>query len=392
MTAGLKVGARSTFAIGNGFGMPTTMYRKDSGALALERVAVFRSGTFRDSSGMQNTWEGLHMRQMIDNWNHLRDGKIFDDVPVRDGHPGWLIHGLPGNGSVVGWHTNLATEKATAPHDDEEYHYIFADYEITDPNAATNIENGTWRNRSAEIGTYVTNDEAEFWPVYMGFAYVDIPAVEGLKFQSPVGTKLFVINFTATKETGVTVPITPALAAAPIPVAALPTQPATPAAPVLPFAAPAATTQTYVINGSQVADPIAVQNHILSLEQFQRDTVEANRRNFVTGLAGGAQPKIAATQIDGLTEFAQKLTPEMYAAWTATFATAPVSSTLTQHGQTVSNPGNAAQDGQVDRVADEISVWEATVLQHRRAGTPTEAIKNTNSYKKLVAAGKTVDL
>lgn len=378
MTSALVVPKHpSTFAYGNGFGLIPKMYRRDSGSLVLERVAVFRSGTFRDSMGYQNTWESLHMKQMIDNWDHLRDNKIFDDVPVRDGHPGWLIHGTEGNGKVVGWHTNLATEKAKAPHDDEEYDYIFADYEITDPDAAQNIENGTWRNRSAEIGTYVTNNEAEFWPTYMGFAYVDIPAVEGLKFNSPNGSKFFVFgSLPSTKETGVTV--TPTQAPTPVP-----------AAPVLPFSAPA-TPQSFSVNGVAVTDPVAIQNHILSLEQFQSDTVEANRRNFVTALASGSSPKISATQIEGLTAFALKLTPEQYLEWTKTYDVAPAQTALGQHGQTVSNPDNSSQS--VDPKANEISVWEDIVRRHRNAGTPVDTIKATASYKKLVAAGRTVEL
>lgn len=359
----------SVFAFSTGFSMQPAMFRKDNGNLALQRVAVFRSGTFRDSMGYQSTWESIHMKQMIDNWNHLRDGKLFDDVPVRDGHPGWLIHGLPGNGKVVGWHTNLVTEKAKSPVDDEEYDYIFADYEITDPEAAAAIENGTWRNRSAEIGTYITNSEAEFWPVYMGFAYVDIPAVEGLKFRGANGVRVHAIQMDK-KETSV---------------ADNSTTPASGnSSGDLPFQIGNPTAQVYSVNGQQVTDPVAIQNHINTLEQFRRDTQEQNRREFVNSLA--AAGKIAATQVDSMAAFALGLNTEQYESWTKTYEAAPTLSVLGQHGVTVTNPTNTSQGNPAE---EQIKVWEATVAQHKMAGTPKVAIEKTASYKALVAAGRT---
>lgn len=368
MMSTLTLPKPSVFAFSTGFGLQPTQYRKDNGALVLQRVAVFRSGTFRDSMGYQSTWESIHMKQMIDNWNHLRDGKLFDDIPVRDGHPGWLIHGLPGNGKVVGWHTALATEKLKSPVDDTEYDYILADYEITDPEAAANIENGTWRNRSAEIGTYTTNSEAEFWPVYMGFAYVDIPAVEGLKFRGANGVRVHAIQLDD-KEIGV---------------ADNPTTAPGKTDSGLPFQLGGSAAQVYSINGQQITDPVAVQTHINTLEQFRRDTLEQNRKDFVTGLASNG--KITATQVDSLAAFALGLSPEQYDSWTKTYEAAPALSVLQQHGVTVTNPTNTAQGNPQE---EQLKIWEATVQQHKLAGTPKAAIEKTESYKKLVAAGRT---
>lgn len=373
----------TTFAYGNGFGFEPVVYRKDNGTLKLERVAVFRSGTFRDSAGYQNTWEGLHMRQMIDNFKHLGDNNIFSDWPVRDGHPGWLIHGLPGNGKVIGYHTDLITEKAKAPHDGVEYDYLFADFEITDPEGARSVENKTFRNRSSEIGTYVTNDEAEFWPVYMGFAYVDIPAVEGLQFsQSQVqipGQRMYVfMDFT--KETGVgETQVAPAVSA----------QPANAQPGQLPFAG-SVTAQVYSVNGLQVTDPTAIQNHILTLEQFRKDTVEKNRVDFVAGLANAN--KILATQVDSLTNFAKGLTPEQFADWQKTFDDVQTPGLLGQHGGTATNLNNAAQQGTQTAADKDLEIAKAVVAQHKAAGVPVEAIKKTDSYAKLVAANQTPKL
>lgn len=356
----------STFAIGVGTDFEPVKFTKDNGALVLQRVPVFRSGTFRDSTGVQMTYDKLHMNQIMTNWNHLRDNALFRDVPVRNGHANWLLGPLPGAGNVIGWHTNLATEDLPSPVDGVTYSYLLVDYEITDPPAQVQVNNGTFRSRSAEIGSYVTNNEAEYWPVYMGFAYVDIPAVEGLQFsRDPNGPKFFFLN---TKETGVTSPTT-APGQTPPALLNVPTPP-----------------QTYSMNGLQTTDPVAVQNHINTLEQFRTDTTAANRSDFVTGLA--RDNKIMATQVDSLTAFAQGLTPEQFANWQATYALAPVQPVLGQHGQTVTNPNNSAQLGTQAQTEAELMIAADTVKQHQRAGTPVDKIKLTASYKKLEAAGK----
>lgn len=375
MTAPTSLRA-TTFAVSNGFGFKPTMFKKNNGNLALERVAVFRSGTFRDSMGIQNTWEKIHIDQMLSNYKHLRDNNIFADVPVRDGHPGWLIHGLQGNGKVVGWHTNVYTEELASPHDGEKYHYILGDFEITDPEGQQQIENGTWRNRSAEIGNYTTNSEAEFWPVYLGVAYVDIPAVEGLRFSSPNGNVKFYLMMDKENGVGDTTSTT-----------AAPGQPTGQPVPALPFGSRDAAPQVYAVNGVQVSDPVAVQGHINTLEQFRKDTTEQNRKDFVTGLAHSK--KIGANQIDALSAFALNLTPAQYADWVKTYGDAPVSSVLGNHGDGVTNANNAAQS---DTKADQHLIWSETVKAHMMAGMSVEAVKNTASYKHLVAAGQTPQL
>jgi hypothetical protein len=364
----------STFAFGSGFGFAPTMFKKDNGSLVIQRAAMFRSGTFRDSLGIQNTWEGIHINQIISNYEHLRDSGIFTDIPVRDGHKGWLIHDTPGTGAVIGYHTKLWSEKLTAPHDGAEYDYLLADIEITDPVAAEKVQNGTFRNRSAEISPYVTNAEAEFWPVYVGVAYVDIPAVEGLKFSAsgPEGSDRKVYVFMDNKETGVETQT----ATAGQPAAAQETPQ------LLGISQPAA---SFSINGQSTSDPVAVQSHITALENFRRETAEANRANFVTGLA--AANKILATQVDSLTNFAKGLSDEQFAQWTATFDAVAPQSLVANHGGGVTNPGNAAESGQTagDKQVD---IDLETVKQHRRVGTKPEQIKQTASYKRLEAAGK----
>lgn len=358
----------TTFAFSAGFGMQPNIYRKDSGILVVERFAVFRSGTFRDSTGYQMTYEGIHIKQMIDNHEHLRDNKLFDDIPVRDGHPGWIISGMEGSGKVIGWHDKVWSENLEAPHDGEKYDYVLTDIRITDPVAAASVENGTFRNRSAEVGRYTTNSEAEFWPVYMGVAYVDIPAVEGLKFSnSNTSPDRQVYVFMDSKETGVGTESTTTGQPQGAPLLGVPIAP-----------------QAFSINGQSTTDPLTVQNHITVLEKFQAETVEGNRVAFVTGLA--ASNKIMATQVDGLTEFAKKLSGEQFAAWQATFETAAEQPVLGQHASGVTNPGNAAQN-QTGAASQETTDLEV-VKMHKHAGTPKAQIEAGASYQRLKAAGK----
>ena len=157
--------------------------RQDEGGevLTLRGVPVFRSGTFRDSMGFQHTWDELHIKQMVDNYSSLSQRGIVPDVPVRRGHG--ALFGDPIDG-VIGYHVGLRSEQRASKVDGKVYEYLLADYDILDPSAITKIKSGLWRNLSSEIGTYVTNDEAEYFPVYMGVAYVDFPAVEGLREHS----------------------------------------------------------------------------------------------------------------------------------------------------------------------------------------------------------------
>lgn len=355
----------STFALSDGFGLKPIQYTKDNGVLVYERTPVFRSGTFRDSMGYQNTWEEIHMSQMVDNFNHLKDSGIFADVPVRDGHSGWLISNMPGNGVTVGWHTKLVVEELESPIDGNKYHYLLADYEITDPRAREQIANGTWRNKSAEIGGYLTNAEAEFWPVYQGFAYVDMPAVEGLKFnasQNNTGQRLYVMMGKGFSVSGTSTGND--------------------------FVRPP---QAFSLNGVPTTDVVAVQNHINTLEAFQRETAAANRSNYVSGLASAN--KITVHQVAGLQAFAAGLNEEQFKAFQASYDSAPVVPGLANHAAgTVTNANNEGQQTQEQKDQDQYAIWRGIVDMHRKSGQSAETIKGSDSYKKLIAAGQTVEL
>ena len=156
--------------------------KSDTGAsvYSVAAMPVFRSGTFRNSYGEQQTWTDFHIQQIVSNFQFLRDSQTFKDVPVRVSHPDvWFRNAME---EVIGYVGNLRAEKMKHPGSGQEFMYLLADYDILDEKAAEKIANGLYRNRSAEISMYVDNNESEFYPVLTGFAYVDIPAVEGLNF------------------------------------------------------------------------------------------------------------------------------------------------------------------------------------------------------------------
>lgn len=376
----------STFAISSGFGIKPNMYKKDDGKLMMERVAVFRTGTFRDSMGSQNTWEPIHLKQMVDNYEHLRDNKVLEGVPVRHGHPGWLVNNTPGTGAVVGWHNSLSVETMKAPHDDQEYDFLLADYEILDEQAKAAIESGLWRNRSSEIGTYLTNAESEHWPVYMGVAYVDIPAVEGLNFSSPNGApapRVYVMFNQKETLVGDTSPAAPQQGAQAQTAPAGTQQHGAPAAPAQPF--------VFSVAGGNTSDFAAVQAHITSLEGFQAETVKANRENFVKALC--ASNKLPVTKQDSYSKFALGLTAEQYADWTGTFDDVEVPALLGNHGGGVANGGQApAQHTAAQGAATEILILREQVSMHKSAGVPKGTIEKMGSYTKLKALDPTFTL
>lgn len=344
-------------------------YRRGDGALVVDKHAVFRTGTFRDSMGRQGTWEALHLDQMASHFDMLRTRGILTDIPVRDGHPGFLVSGMEGNGKVVGWHTALETK--TIQNDSGDVTYLLASYVLTEPEAADRYERGTYRNRSAEIGTYVTNAEAEFWPVYMGVAFVDFSAVEGLntvefsKSTSGAYAERDVV-FLFDREGPLSTPQQPV-----IQVPGLQTQPVQPS--------------QFMINGKSTADVGAVQAHISTLEVFRSETLEGARVAFVSGLVKAG--KILAPQEEAMTKFAKDLTDEQFVSWKTAMDAAPQMSVLGHHGATVDHtrPATGAGDG-----TSELAQAQAIVRMHELAGKAPEFIKSTASYQtvqRLTAAG-----
>jgi hypothetical protein len=378
----------------------------DSGQqiLTLTDVPVFRSGTFRDSMGVQHTWEPLHMDQMALHYDLLAGRGIFANVPVRQGHPSFFgpdpILGL------IGYHTGIRTEERVSPVDGQTYTYLLANYQIIDPTAAAKVEAGLYRSRSAEIGSFVGNNEAEYWPVYMGFAYVDIPAVEGLdSFSKTPGVGVsFSIMDSPDKEAPVSGAQNPPASPVPTPPATPPqTQPPAPTGTPVPEQVPdpepragesGRTTEddasrgeharqgqsfVFTIAGRQTTDFAAVQAHVNALEETQREQVKFARESFVDELAQTG--RITAPQLDSTKAFARGLNDEQYGAWQETWKVAPAVPLLGTHGRGSGVIGApVASQTEVDEA---YNIAKETVDHLRRSGMPQDKLEQTQAFKRM---------
>jgi hypothetical protein len=382
--------------LGFGFGEDfVKTYKGSNGAKVYSGVPVFRTGTFADSMGDVTTWEPLHLSSMITNCNYLSSNHIMDGWQVRDGHSTWMVGGVQGRGNVVGWTLkDMETKTLKSPVDGQEYDYLLVDYTLTEAYAEQKLSSGTWRHRSSEIGTYKTNNAVELGPTFMGFAFVDMPAVEGLNFSSSNGSKIYVDLGGAyfNKETqmpegtqqqqGVALPL-PFL-----PVTAV-TPPATQqhAAPVVP-AAQTQPTFTFTCNGAPMADPTRVQTYINQLEAVITEAHDVSRKSFVAELVRGN--KILAAQAAHYEKFALSLDDEQYVTWCTQTSGGPVLGQLGQHGtgqaqltgtQSPTSPAAPANQALQDA--------KDRVKMHRKMGMPQVALEKTDSWKAVIAAGAT---
>jgi len=400
-TATLAPEARRNVALFSTFSVAgaARKYRKQNAegqtVLVLERVPVFRSGTFRDSMGIQHTWEDMHMTQMVDNFNHLLKTGIMSGAPVRKGHPGFFTSGAEVMDSLIGWHTALTTEEQVNPVDGQRYTYLLADFEIMDPTAIDKIDSGLWKNLSSEVGTWTSNAEAEYWPVYQGVAYVDFPAVEGLKaFASAngVGSKFSIMSEeSAVPDSPQNPTQTPPLP--PAPPAVTPqgqgNQQQQTSDHAAPTTGPAQQPFQFTVNGRQVADFAAVQAHINGLEEFQKETVKSARLGFVSGLV--TSNKMLAANKEAAEQFCLGLSNEQFEQYTKQWENAPVIPSLENHAAGTSNhsgqnPAGADGDRHTsDPKADELSVLEETISAFRVSGMNEDQIKATGTFARYTA-------
>jgi len=353
--------------------------------LRVTGVPIFRSGTFRDSYGIQHTWEKLHIQQLVANFRYLRETGIFRNVPLRAGHEGLFEGGM---GHLIGYFDDLRVEDFENPVSGKKESYVIGDFTVSDEAAAKNISGGFWRERSAEIGHFTSNDEAEYWPVLCGAAYVDVGAVEGLNlFQRRSGSDFSVLSDSQEVPVGPTPADPPAIPTPALPPiepvvhSGGPPNPATPPAAAPPRAAPL----VFRVAGQDVSDSAQVQRHIETLERntatleaFRTETLQAARKNFVRSLA--ASNKVNASEIDSMEEFALSLDDAQYVKWVATFEKAPALAHLgRQAPDGAQNGGPAALSADQQTIAD----LEETLKYHRMGGMSEEDIKRTASFAKL---------
>ena len=387
-------------------GKPSRTYAKknDKGftSLIIEGKPIFRSGTFSDSMGFEHTWEPLHMTQMLDHYTLLSNREIFADVPVRKGHADWGgIFSDPVRNAMdelIGYLGNLRVEKRTNPTDGVEYDYLLADLEILDEEAQKKINSGLWRNVSAEISGYRTNANAEYWPVMMGLAYVDLPAVEGLKSQHSKSNHNFSLILEDDQMDPVTGTVTAPSAPAPPQVPNNLVQHAAPPAPAPAPPAPAPTAGPkegepfeFTIGGKKSTNFHSVQSYIAgletrnaALETFQKETIDAGKIQFCKDLV--SSNRITAVQEAAYLEYAQSLEPGQYDAWRKLEESKPALGLLGQQGAGFSSsPENVTQH---DAAEDQIESLKGILSMHQSGGMSRDRIVETDTYKALKVLDK----
>lgn len=371
--------------------------------------------------GIQHAWEDIHMSQMVANFDHLKTRGILPNVPVRKGHNGFFTDGPDVMDGLIGWHIGLSTEVRTNPTDGQLYTYLLADYDILDDDSAQKVNSGLWKSVSAEVGTWISNDEAEYWPVYQGVAYVDFSAVEGLtKFQSAngVGTKFSIM--VSDKENSVTQPTPPAPQTQtppqtpplpPVPPQAQPgNQGGSPAAspagdtsnhaagqpaPQAPVQPQQPTQQNNVFtftlsNGQTTTDFAAVQADLANLATFRKESIESARKTFVESLAAGPNPKLLATNIQATQDFALSLTNDQFEAYKKQWDAIGANPVTANHAAGATNTGEqpSGHDTPPDATPDEETILKGRVAAFRTTGMTPDQIKKTPTFARLQQLGK----
>lgn len=340
--------------------------------LSVKDLPVFRSGTFRDSMGFPHEYDGDSMRLMVSNFDHLKAQNIFPDVPVRNGHPSEFRSRTQ---ELIGYVVALRTEDRKGPHDGGDYTYLLADVEIIDTEAQSKISSGLWRNRSSEIGLYLDNRDIEYAPTFMGVAYVDIPAVEGLNgFSKDEGDDVHFIM-----EDSMTNMITPP--------------------------APKVNEPFSFTLGSQggITDGSAVQEYINSIEaengnfakkvadltsenselrEFKNGVIEGERIDFVTSLIESG--KVLASKKDSLTALAKGLNGEQFEAWKDSFEDASSKEILGNYGKQEQNK-TPAGDSADETAAANFESDKRILGALAASGMTEDQIKGTAAYKSAVA-------
>lgn len=336
------------------------------GTTIVKSVQVFKVGTFKDSWGDQQTWTHAHLHAMVLHFELLRD--VFPNVPVRNDHTFSVT-------DIVGYFAAVRVDGD----------FLVADLEFTDTTALEKFDNGTYRSRSIEIGLYETNNGETYYPVIMGLAFVDIPAVEGLHARDKNGIHTFRQEITvpdAPIQTGATTSTNP---------------PAAPAAPAAAFVfnmAGQAPTSDFGIVQTYITK-IEGQNATLLAEntKYEADFAKAAkdaRIAFVKQLV--ADNKLVAPQEAPTTTLVEGMTDEAFEQFKAVFAAAPTAAILTPFANAATgSPAGGNPPASPDAPLTGEDLDYAKVAQFRAAGMSDEQIKNTPTGRKLIAAGKSLD-
>lgn len=360
-------------------------------------VPIFRSGTFADSRGYEREWLPEQMSQMAANFDLLKNSGIFTDIPVRAGHPTPFGNSIK---DVIGYFTAVRTEERISPANGEKYTYFLADYEILDPDADAKIQSGLYKNRSSEIGTYFTNaPTAEHYPVMMGVAYVDIPAVEGLNgFASANSSEQFSIQMEEPDVTGTqeaSKVVKPGLGSRAVDSAEFTIGGVT--------TTDFARVQAYISDlesqrDTAVAERESFKGRVTALEEFKSGVIKSGREEKITNLGkeiDGVAPRLTGPEVTAAIAFSAALDDDTFTAYLATLEASPAREILGQHGRTnhdgsqTNSAKKESEKASAQLLADNREVV-AGFKQYSKMSD--EAIKETAAYKTVIALDPTFSL
>ena len=355
----------------------TTEYSTRGGkrVMTLKDVPLFRSGSFRDSMGEPHTYDEFHIEGFVRNFDYLKDSKILEYIPARKGHRGGgLFGGKDPIEGVVGWVRSLRTEKRTAPHDGQEYTYLLGNVDILDHEAQEKIDAGLWPNRSAEVGVHVDNNGAETAPAFLGFAFVDMSAVEGLNFNLQNDQ-----NILLTEEDTNMDPVLP------------------------PTGANANTVVKFTCGGNELVSPEKVQEYISNLEgenasftaqlaakdaeikslkDFQDTIIADTRKEYVNSLVDTG--RLLATQKDDQLALVEMFSQEQFDKYKSAMDKAPANPLLAQHGNQDSiDPVNG---GDADAFAKALENDKKTLRNLKAVGKSLEVIQKSGAFERVSKA------
>jgi hypothetical protein len=344
------------FTQGAILGAGVSLEESEDGSALLKGLKIFRTGVLSDSMGRKREWTHDDLDAAVENFSILRDE--LPNVPLRVGHN-------RNPDSVIGYYSAIRREGD----------YLVGDFEVTEPEAVRKIKRKTYRSRSMEIGAFESDQHGTCWPVAMGLAFVDIPAVSRL-YENPVtGREFHVIT---PGDHSMSNQPNPDLYAAYYAqgLADAQTQ----------FAANPPAPPEFSCFGAKTTDPAAVQAHIEALETFQKQSVEAARKSFVDKLV--AENKILAPQKEHFESLALGMSSEQFELFQKGYEGAASLPLVSQFDATgggdaygASSAGGA--NGAGNAVLDRISVIQATHQFHRDGGMKEDAIRNLQTYAEL---------
>lgn len=329
------------------------LMKSASGQYSVQAFKIFKVGGFKDSLGRFSKWTAEDLSQTVQNFHALKESGVFSSVPVRSDHTSSID-------KVVAYIDNLYSDGE----------FLYADFTFTQEQAVGMYSNGTYRNPSIEIGPYETNSGESYYPVCQGFAFVDIPAVEGL-FGKNTSSQIF--NIYSLQESQVTT----------FRINGVDTVDAVVVQKHIDtFEAAKPTVHAFRVSGVEVTDVAEVQKTLDTFEAFKADTIKAGREAFVDGLVSAK--KLAAPSAEGIKAFATGLSVEQFDAYKATFDGAPVLPLFEKHvGAGDGAIGNTG--GDADPILDRIEILEGVVKMSRQAGMDESTLAKQPSMVELTA-------